>query len=192
METGDLKNVVFFLVAIAAGVIQAAIKRKEAQKSGGQRRDATPGSPKAPPSVPQIEERDVVYGRRALPARYASMAAPAGAPPLPSSKAMSSRREASAQAGSSSTGASPPTGLGEGIAQRTLTLTDLDSRLRHTAAATVKRRGRGEHARRRLGISRLGGTRQALRAALRWNEILGPPHALRGRPHGLGGRPRLR
>ena len=54
METGDLKNVVFFLVAIGAWVIQAAIKRKEAQKPGRQSSAGTPGSPTPLPPNPQM------------------------------------------------------------------------------------------------------------------------------------------
>jgi hypothetical protein len=58
----------------------------------------------------------------------------------------------------------------------------LDTRLSTGEATALTGRTTFHSTSRRLGLRRMGGVDEALRAGIVWSEILGPPRALRG-PH---------
>ena len=181
MDANDIKNLVFFVVAAGAWAIQAALKRKqEAERLGEVREErqerlrAAGDEADAPEALP--DEPDVVFGRRALPPRSAQAPVPPAGrtpppppPPRPRPSGQPGRRP-------------HPVDASEEIHLGALEGRQLESRLRATAAATVRRDASGRNARRRLRIDALGGRKQALRTAVLWNEVLAPPLARRG-PH---------
>jgi hypothetical protein len=192
MDANDIKNLVFFAVAIAAWVVQAILKRKQEdgarQEVQASRQQRGTGAEEEPaPTRPGMATRaaadpdglpDVVFGRRPLPPRYTQSRTspqpvptrpPAAPPPLPGRVEQPGAYTAQLQEGGAST-------LG------TLREHHLQSRLQATEAAPVRRDQSGSNVRRRLRIDLAGGTRRSLRTALLWNEILGAPRAYRG-PH---------
>ena len=180
METGDLKNLAFVVVALLAWVVKIAFERKEqnARRSAAntaraerERQTGTPGR-----AEPADEEPDVVYGQRPLPPRYTTLAQGLAEPPPPPARP--------ADRGIRSP-PPPPSTRGRRTGVRKHVASDivdrkLEGNLTASAPATVRQSQAGLHARSRLGIDRMGGTKRALRAAILWNEILGPPRSLRG------------
>lgn len=183
MEANDIKNLVFVIIAIGAWVVQAAIKRKQAGEEHSEAKVSRRArASEAPDQIEEMgDEPDVVFGRRRLPARYAEQVRPKP-PPVP----QTAQRRASAQPPSPP----PPTAGGTREALRSggqihlgrLENRKLEGSLKSTEAAFVRRSQSGANARRRLGIQALGSRRRAVRTALLWGEVLGPPLALRG-PH---------
>jgi len=178
METGDLKNLAFVVVAILAWVVKIAFERKEqnarrsAANAARAERESQTGTPGR--AAPSDDEPDVVYGRRPLPPGYTDAARGLAEPPPPPRPA-----------GGVRTPPPPPATERRGSEVRKHVASDIVHRqlkgnLTASAAATVRQSRAGLHARRRLGIDRMGGTKRALRAAILWNEILGPPRSLRG------------
>ena len=207
MDANDIKNLVFFLIAAAAWAIQAAMKRKQdaeersatqeerAERAAQRRAQATVNDAAALEGEP-----DIVYGRRALPPRYAELSrtapnrtAPSStpapppvpktrpAPPLPPRPMVDDTTSRPAP-GSSTLTSSSLRSAGADAQLGQLAGRRLEGRLQATEAARVERNQAGRHARRRLRIDALGGTRAAMRTAILWNEVLGPPLAVRG-PH---------
>lgn len=173
---GDLLgNLVFVVVAILAWVVKEAMERKEAKDAQQKRRERS-GAP-GPATDVGTGEVDVAYGRRKIPD---ALTAP---PP--------SNERAAAIAVTPKTAAAPRERSGGRLVSFEGHRMALE--IQETAAAaafTDARPVQGADAWLRLGLRTGTSRRDATRAGILWNEVLGPPRALTG-PHRSPARKRM-
>ena len=173
MDDG-LKNLIFLVVALLAWGIKAAMERKQSGRRGRRPRPAsTPGEEEAAGSTGEV---DVVYGRRGLSPQITAQPIHDVSAPLPP-VAQSAPNAAVLQSDRAGSGGG---GRLTQIGERGLKTSLKDSgREAANEGASVHRSRR---AWKRLGVEHGGQARRALRTAVIWSEVLGPPRALRG-PH---------
>ena len=164
-DKGLIGQLVFVLIALLAWILREAAERKAAKQAGPQSSEEVAARVDAMARAQRLQNPDAYEDDEAWEAAaYGETPTP---PPIP---------EAAQQSAFDPADPNRPIG---GL-KPTFVPKDLGTMESHPDMATTRRTGPSQ-ARERLGIPP-GGGRRAVRRAVLWSEVLGPPRALTG-PH---------